>query len=314
MPAVKTAARYVFSVSVFTLILYLLDANDVIATMAGADIASVVIAIGFALSAQFFSAIRLKKLLAMQEITLSLRKVFLIGLSAIFYGLLIPGGTLAASAARFVQLSRDARVESVAAALVVDRAVATVFLIVIGTVAIAFDTAEPLWVGVIITGVLCSVAIYLFGQRTSAWLTARFDKIAGGESSGRFHRFGIRIGRALSNYPTASGGEIRVVLATSLLAHLSGCLAYYVIAVGLGFDLSFLSICWIRTGMILSTMIPVSVAGLGMREISAIALFIPLGFAEVQAVGFSILIFLVTPVITGLIGGSVELLGATGRR
>ncbi len=80
MPEVKTAARYVFSVSVVTLILYLIDANDVLVTMAGTGIASVVIAVAFALGAQFFSAIRLKHLLVLQGITLSLRRVFFIGL------------------------------------------------------------------------------------------------------------------------------------------------------------------------------------------------------------------------------------------
>ena len=59
--------------------------------------------------------------------------------------------------------------------------------------------------------------------------------------------------------------------------------------------------------MILSTMIPVSVAGLGLREVAAIALLLPLGTGEAQAVGFSILIFLVTPFTVGLIGGAAEL-------
>ena len=92
MPARKTATRYIFSVSVFTLILYLFGTKDVLATIAGADVASVVIAVGFALGDQLFSAIRLKQLLVMRDITLSLRKMFFIGLSAIFYGLVIPGG------------------------------------------------------------------------------------------------------------------------------------------------------------------------------------------------------------------------------
>ncbi len=314
MPTVKTAARYVFSVSVFTLILYLFDANDVLAIMAGADVASIVIAVGFALGAQFFSAIRLKLLLVLQDITLSLRKVFFVGLSAIFYGLVIPGGAVAAFAVRFVQLSRDARVEPVAAALVVDRIIATVFLVVIGTMAIALDQAEPLWAGVIVAGTIFGAGIFAFGRRSSMWVIDRLNNVASNESSSRLHRFGVRISRAFLNYSTAGGGEVLIILATSLLAHLCGCLAYYAIATGMGLDISFLSICWIRSGMILSTMIPVSVAGLGLREIAALALLVPLGFDEAQAVGFSILIFLATPVIIGLIGGFGELLRATDRR
>ena len=313
MPAVKTAARCVFSVSVFTLIVYLFDANDVLIAIAGADVASVVVAVGFALGAQFFSARRLEQLLVLQDITLSLRKVFFVGLSAIFYGLVVPGGTVAAFAVRFVQLSRDARVESVAAALIFDRVIATVFLIVIGTMAVALDQAEPLWAGVIVAGTILGAGIFAFGRRSSMWVINRLDNVVSNELFSRMHRFGVRISRAFLNYSTADGGEILIVLATSLLAHLCGCLTYYAIATGMGLDISFLSICWIRSGMILSTMIPISVAGLGLREIAAIGLLVPLGFGEAQAVGFSILIFLATAVIVGLIGGFGELLRVTDR-
>lgn len=308
------SVRYVFSVSVFTLVLYLFDANDVLATIAGADVASAVITVGFALGALFFSAIRLKQLLVLQDIMLSLRNVFFVGLSATFYGLVLPGGTVAAFAVRFVQLSRDARVEPVAAALVVDRIIAIMFLVVIGTMAIALDQAEPLWADVIVAGTIFGAGIFAFGRRSSMWVINRLDNVASNESSSKLHRFGVRISKAFSNYSTAGGGEVLIVLATSLLAHLCGCLAYYAIATSMDLDISFLSICWIRSGMILLTMIPVSVAGLGLREIAAIGLLVPLGFGEAQAIGFSILISLATSVIIGLIGGFSELLRLTGRR
>ena len=142
----------------------------------------------------------------------------------------------------------------------------------------------------------------------------RLDKIVSKELSNRLRRFWVRIESAFLNYSTAGSGEVLIVLVTSLLAHLCGCLAYYAISTGMGLDISFLSICWIRSGMILSTMIPVSVAGLGLREIAAIGLLVPLGFGEAQAIGFAIVIFLATPVIVGLIGGFGELLRVIDRR
>ena len=88
----KAAIRYLFSLSVFTVILYLFNANDVLATLAGTNVTSVVTAVGLSLGAQLFSAARLKQLLVLQGIMLSLRRVLFVGLSAIFYGLMIPGG------------------------------------------------------------------------------------------------------------------------------------------------------------------------------------------------------------------------------
>jgi hypothetical protein len=314
MPGLRTAARYAFSIVVFALILYLFDANSVVATMAGANVASVVIAVGFVLGAQFIAAIRLEQLLVMQHITLPLRKVFCIGLATIFYGLIIPGGTVAAFAVRFAQLTRDARVEDVAAALVVDRVAATVFLLIIGVVAFAFEMAGTLLAGIIAAGMLSVAAVFLFGRRSFSWLTGKLNAFASDESIGRLRRIGVRVSRALLNYSTVSGNQVLMIFLTSVISHLFGCLAYFTIATGIGLDLSFLAACWVRSGMILSTMIPVSVAGLGLREITAVALLVPLGIAEAQAVGYSILIFLVTPVIAGLIGGLAELFGATGPR
>jgi uncharacterized protein (TIRG00374 family) len=314
MSAVKTAARYFFSATVFTVILYLFNANDVLTTMAGTNIASIIIVVGFSLGAQLFAAIRLQQLLVLQDIILSIRKVLLIGLSAVFYGLMIPGGTVAAFAVRFVQLSRNARIEFVAAALVVDRIIATMFLVFIGIIAITFDQVESFWVGPMVTVAIISVGFFVFRQRTSAWMVDRLDNIASDESPGRLRRFGMKICKAFLNYSTIDNKQALKILAVSLLAHLCGCIAFYVVATSVELELSFLSICWIRSGLILSVMIPISIAGLGVREITAIGLLVPLGFGEAQAVGFSILIFLGTSVIPGLIGGIFELLGTTGRR
>jgi len=309
--AVRTAGRYLFSVSVFTLILYLFGANDVLATIAGVDVTSVVIAVGFALGAQCFAATRLKRLLVLQDIMLSLRRVLFIGLSAIFYGLVIPGGSVAAFAVRFVQLSRDARIEAVAAALVADRVIATVFLVVIGSMAIALDQAEPLWAGAVVAGTIMGIAILVLGRRSSMRVIERLDKVAINDPSNPSRRLGVRISRAFLTYSTAGGKQVLTILAATLLTHLCGCLAYYAIATGMGLEISFLRICWIRSGMILLAMIPVGVAGLGLREIAAIGLLVPLGFGKAQAIGFSIVVFLATSVIIGLMGGLVELLRGT---
>jgi uncharacterized membrane protein YbhN (UPF0104 family) len=209
---VRTAGRYLFSVSVFTLILYLFDANDVLATIAGVDVTSVVIAVGFALGAQSFAATRLKRLLVLQDIMLSLRRVFFIGLSAIFYGLVIPGGSVAAFAVRFVQLSRDARIEAVAAALVADRVIATVFLVVIGTMAIALDHAEPLWAGAVVAGTIMGIAILVLGRRSSMRVIERLDNVAINDPSNRLRILSVRISRAFLTYSTAGGKQVLIIL------------------------------------------------------------------------------------------------------
>ncbi len=310
MFGLKTAGRFAFSVILFTLILYVLDANSVVETMARANIVHLVIAVGCVLCAQCIAAIRLNRLLVLQQITISLWKVFSIGLAAIFYGLVIPGGTVAAFLVRYAHLTRNARGEDVAAALIVDRVAATVFLLIIGGLAFASEMAGMLGVSLLVVGLLSMAGIVFIGRQSFSGLVDTLNAFASqDESSSRLYRIVIRVSRALLSYSTISRNQVLMLFLTSVLSHLFGCLAYFTIAIGIGLDFSFQTSCWVRSGMILSTMVPVTVAGLGLREITAVGLLVPLGIAEVQAVGYSLFIFLVTPVIVGLIGGIAELFG-----
>jgi uncharacterized protein (TIRG00374 family) len=213
---------------------------------------------------------------------------------------------------RFVQLSKNASGESVAAALIVDRVVATIFLIAIGVISIAFDLAEPVWAAVVAIGTLSLAgAIWFRRQLALAWFDT-WSFLSGRVSTSRVTKIVVRITGAFQKYSLASGPQVFVVLAASMLAHICGCFMYFTLATSMELHISFLTICWIRAAMILSTMIPISVAGLGLREFAAIGLLVPLGIGEAQAVGFSILVFLITPVIVGLLGGSAELFRLLG--
>ena len=313
MPSVKSVGKFAFSLSVLAAIFYLIDANAVFAALVNADPWMVIFAIGFALGSQVFSAMRLHQLALLQDIPLQFVRVLLIGLSAVFYGLIVPAGTVAAFAVRFIQLSREARVESVAAALITDRVIATIFLIAIGMIAISFDRADPLLAVAIAAAAVVAVGTIVFGRqlilRIWQWLKSRSSRIL----PIRLYDYAGRVSKVFVKYSAADGRQIAIIGASTLLAHLCGCLVYYAIAKSLSLNLTLLTVCWIRSGMILSTMIPVSVAGVGLREVAAIVLLATLGISEAQAVGFSILVFLVTPVLVGLIGGVAELYRAVLR-
>jgi uncharacterized protein (TIRG00374 family) len=304
---VKSIARYIFSATILAAVLYLFDANDVLASILGADLESITIAVGFALGAQFFATVRLHRLVLLQDMALSFGKIFIIGVSAVFYGMVVPGGTVASLAVRFVQLSKSASGESVAAALIVDRVISTIFLIAIGVISIAFDRSDPIWAAVVAIGTLSLAgAIWFRRQLALAWFDT-WSFLSGRVSTGRATKIVVRIAGAFQKYSLASRPQVFVVFVASMLAHFCGCFMYFTLATSMELHISFLTICWIRAAMILSTMIPISVAGLGLREFAAIALLVPLGIGEAQAVGFSILVFLITPVIVGLLGGFAEL-------
>jgi uncharacterized protein (TIRG00374 family) len=307
MPSLKIFGKFAFSVCLLSTIFYLIDTHDLVVTLMAADVQFVIVAVGFALSAQLFSAFRLQRLAELQEISLTCVRVFFIGLSATFYGLFLPGGSVAALAVRFFQLSQEARVEAVAAMLILDRVIATASLIAIGAVAISFDQAGLIWAVAVLAGMLLVAIGTVYGQRNLPRLMDWVESNSSGNLPGILHRTSVRVGGAFEKYSSADSGEFHFVVGVTLLAHFSGCLMYFAISESLGLNFTLLSIVWIRSGMILFTMIPMSVAGLGLREVAGIVLLAPLGLGEAQAVGFALLIFLVTPVIIGLLGGLAEL-------
>ena len=90
----------------------------------------------------------------------------------------------------------------------------------------------------------------------------------------------------------------------SVVIHLLGILCYVLIACSLGWDISYISMGWSRSGLILATMIPISISGLGLRETAALLLLGAFGADE--AVAFALLVFGITVLFFGSLGGIVE--------
>ena len=82
--------------------------------------------------------------------------------------------------------------------------------------------------------------------------------------------------------------------------------AFILVAAALGLELSYLTIGWTRSAAILVAILPVSLAGLGLREGAFVLLLAPYGIAPADALAYSLLAFTTTVLAIGLIGGVVE--------
>ncbi|GBD39749.1 hypothetical protein HRbin37_02035 [bacterium HR37] len=85
-----------------------------------------------------------------------------------------------------------------------------------------------------------------------------------------------------------------------------GVLIYYVLAASLKLELSFVTIGWIRSAVVLATMFPVSFSGLGIREGVLLVLLKPFEVSEKEALALSFLVFCTTLLLIGIIGGILE--------
>jgi len=267
----------------------------------------VIAAIMLVMGNQAVVAHRLKLLVEGQGITISTFEMFKINLSSAFYASFLPGGNVTGLAVRFYKISRPTRMYmATIVSLLADRLLATLSLCAVGLTLCVFDpsvgSGAPLFLLLLSTGILAGTFILLWsppaterlGRALAAirctWASSSFEKAM--EAIGVFRKLSFRV--------------IFRLISLSLLAHFLGIACYFLLASALGLDVSLLSIGWIRSVVVLVTMIPVSVSGIGVREVALVTLLSLFGVSAVQAVGYSLLVFGTTVLVVGLTGGLID--------
>lgn len=99
------------------------------------------------------------------------------------------------------------------------------------------------------------------------------------------------------------------IYVSAIVTHLLSIIAFYLLSRSVGVDLPIVFIGWIRSTMILSKMIPISVSGLGLREGTTLYILSAYGSPTEIALAFSLLVFVVSDLIPAFIGGILELRG-----
>lgn len=310
-PGAKYAIRLIVAVALLTYVFSRVSFTSVITAMEGVDRTLILLAFVAAIAVQFFSSARLKLVLASQGIRLSLWAVFEINLATRFYNLFLPGGSLTGMAIRVLKVSRLQRdVAAAGAAVLVDRLVATLMLCVLGVVFWLLQRPPPelVWLGLFVgCAVILVLVVSLLAQpaslnwlrgRIPGWLPARQED---------------SVQNAIRHAGRLRGSEMAGALALSVAVHLIGVLCYWLVLASMALGLSVVASAWVRSVMLLVTLLPISVAGLGVREIGAYLVLRFYGMDAPTAVTFSLLITLVSVIGTGFLGGLLESLRFTSR-
>ena len=91
---------------------------------------------------------------------------------------------------------------------------------------------------------------------------------------------------------------------------LTGIFSGLFLAWALGIEINFLNMGWIQAVVLLATQLPFAVAGgLGIREVTLVALLGTFGVSADLSLALSFLIF-VRSILIGLLGGLIEAIGA----
>lgn len=248
-----------------------------------------------------------------------LAELFTITMISGFYSLVLPGD-LAGGLVGWRRLSRrDRKGVEVGALLIYLRLINTLSLLLFGLAGIWFAPiaiAPILRVIVVLMALgLILVALPFFSPKVATAMEKISVKVASGlpvpASLLRISETAWQSIRAF--HSLAHPSSLAVLVSISIASQLLGVLSITLLTTMLGIGVPLFALIWIRSAITLVQMLPISLAGIGVREISLVALLYLYGVTEAQALTLS-LVLLGTRLIIGFMGGLFELRDVLLRR
>lgn len=256
------------------------------------------VAIGLLGTLFLFQSVMLKILLASQGLSVRARHLFRLTLICQFFGVFLPGGIgpdllLCYNAAR-----ATSRKESVLSAIMFIR-IATLFVMALFAFASSFHplTTRPIYqwlTGLVLTVFLLS-SLFLANRQIQGWLARRLD--AANRFRGAALCYKTYFALASCGRDTAIMGRIAPWIVASALIKI---LTDYTIARALGLNVSPLHFFVAVPLVTVVSIVPASVAGLGLREGAYVGLLTQVGLPAEQALAVSLLSFTLIFMIAGV--------------
>jgi uncharacterized membrane protein YbhN (UPF0104 family) len=291
------AARVAIAAAILAYLFGQMPAAEVLRSLAGASTGPLLGGVLVVVALQLVAAGRLRRLANAYGVCFSIWALFKINLATLFYGLCLPGGNVTGFIARLYMMSAPQKqYVAVALALACDRVVATVMLCVVG---IGFWLlAWPLDAWHVLVVMLAALA-------GLALLQAAFVVQLPLPSFLWPARLGS-LREALQRPRSLSPAILVWAFGLGMVMHLLGTLAYGLVASALHLDVSLATIGWTRAAAMLAAILPISVAGLGVREGVLVLLLAPYGVPAPDALVYSLLAFAVTVLAPAMAGALIE--------
>lgn len=240
-------------------------------------------------------------LLKMMGIDVKFLSLFKLNLASMFYASFLPGGFLAGETVKCYKITKDNSQKTRRFfSVILDRltgALAFAFLGTLSLILSSFSSVEIAIAYIIIF--LCSIFIYvgIVNERIRLILKKLvliiFNKIKINSEVLEKERF-IRL------------GAINLALFWGMVFQLMVTGGLYFLILALGFQIGFLDLIWINALVSAATFIPVSLLGIGLRDVSLVYLLGLFDFSTEAALGIATLVVFVL-ILRGIPGGLIEL-------
>ena len=329
----RRIAKFAFLLALFVGLFWIVPLSDVLSAMLAADPLEFFIGFLFSFIATVLTAAQIRILAHKQGIQHSLGSVLSINLAAKFYNLFAPGNVVASGIKWYRLAQPDGKNAQALAALAFFRVSETFLNVGLGLVFLLasgrslnlqtqtsadgqtgnIDSgAALLWLlGLILGLAFFWIAATRLGQPVYARLHARFPKLWQLRLLRPLWKYAEKLLAAAASYADMNAWGLFMVFLTGVVSQLSGIVSNLYIAQSVGIELSFVDMGWIYSITILVSQLPFAFAGgLGIREVTLVALLALFGVGPDQALAFSLLLF-IRGVLIALVGGAQELIKST---
>ena len=281
MENVKTAVKLVVTVAIFYFLLKFVDVGQLFAILAKSHGGYILIAFVAQMASTFLAAYRWR--LIMKELGFNERVSFYVRsyFKGTFFNQVLPG-SIGGDATRMIDLvQRGYEKKDAFYGIFVDRVVGLVGLLVLNLIAnLLFYGTFPQWLFNLINLVtLGGIAGFVLMLNLD-----RFTFLSGLKGLDLFHRLGLRMRRLYHSYALL-GRHIAI----SVLVHLFTVVAIYFLALSVdvwtGIGIFLVAV----PPVFLLTIVPISLAGWGVREGAMVGILMLVGLAKAKILAISIL-------------------------
>ncbi len=299
--------QLIFSLAVLVYLYQQIPFAEVMAALWLARGPEVLTACALVLVMHLVGAHRLKLLTEKQGFTLGTWTLFEINVCSDFYKFFLPGGMLTSMGVRFYKLQKAEQKRAGAlSAVIIDR-IATIFgLAFVGTVFWIVDQPVSLqkfgWVMVGLMGLMVGGYVLLLGRVPARVMQTVANSLAVPSVARKMEA----CLDSLSLFRQMPVKNVALLAFLAVTPQLIGVLVFSYLADALGIPSSVMTWGWMRSGIILLTMLPISVAGLGVRDWALLYFLGYYGVSEAASLALALLVLGATVLLLVLLGGIFE--------
>jgi len=304
---IKLFLKLAISGIILSFLFYKIPIYEIVKSLENADIFLIILSILIYILIVYLSAFETGYLTRAMGIIISTFQILKIQMATRFYGLFLPG-TLSGGAIKWYKLSKYGSKSDAAAVVVFNRFLEILMLFYTGIIFSlpALIKAKQNQLILIWLFIFLIIIVSYFLLLNSRFLTFFERKILFIPFPELIKNIIPKLFNSIQKFQKLTLKDNFQIFGLLFFYHFLGIIAAYLLALSLGIDITFFDIAWIGSVIGILAILPISFAGLGVREGSLVFLLGNYGIPAGDAMAYSFLLFFYT-VLVSLSGGFIEL-------